>query len=248
MTRIGNGRGFCPWCKRRCDLTRPGCEMGERFARTGMAPDGMGPGARPLPPGMHGQFPHSGPTSMGPGGLPPFHGRGMGGPFGRAPHGPEGHGRPPRRHREKLTDDPRYQQDATEGKLMALIRVLGHRGHAMAGHGGQDRVLTILKDEGEMTQRALTERLGIQPGSASEIIGKLEKAGYLIRTPGLEDRRTADVSLTEAGVKRAEEAAEKRQVQREELFAALTAEERESLLALMEKLYVSWAEKDLGKK
>ena len=47
----------------------------------------------------------------------------------------------------------------------------------MEGRGGQNRVLTILKEEGEMTQRALTERLGIQPGSASEIIGKLEKGG-----------------------------------------------------------------------
>ncbi len=238
----------------------PGCGRGEGFARPGMMPDGKGHCAPPLPPEMPAPFRHAGPASGEPGGPPPFHGQPMGGPFGHAPHGPGGpgrgpggfgpggsggHGRPPRPPRGKLTDNPRYREDDTNGKLLALIRVLGHRGHAMEGPGGQNRVLSILKEEGEMTQRALTERLGIQPGSASELIGKLEKAGYLIRTPGLEDRRTAEVSLTEAGAARAGEAAEKRQAQREEMFAALTEEERQSLLALMEKLYLSWEERKL---
>ncbi len=243
MNEHGFGKEFCPCCKRRCDLTRPGCERGEEFARTGVIPGRGEHGGPPLPPDMPGKLRHYGPAAMGPGGPPPFPGRGMGVPFGNGPHGRGGHGRPPRPPRGKLTEDPRYQQDDTNGKLMALLRVLGHRGHAMEGFGGQNRVLTILKEEGEMTQRALTERLGIQPGSASEIIGKLEKAGYLIRTPGLKDRRTADISLTEAGATRAEEAAEKRETQREEMFAALTEEERETLRELMEKLYNAWAER-----
>lgn len=156
-------------------------------------------------------------------------------------HGPHDRGfRPPR---GKLTDSPRYIRENVNGKLLAMIRVLGHAGHRMDGKGGQNRVLSVLKDGGEMTQRELTEQLGIQPGSASEIIGKLEAAGYLIRTPSPADRRTADVSLTEAGAARAAAAEERMQARREEMFAALTEEEKDQLLALLERLYASWEEK-----
>ena len=40
-----------------------------------------------------------------------------------------------------------------------------------------------------MTQSELTEYLGVQPGSASEVIGKLESAGLIVRTPSEKDRR-----------------------------------------------------------
>lgn len=140
-------------------------------------------------------------------------------------------------------ESPRYQSDDVNGKLLTMLRVLGRGGHHMEGKGGQGRVLALLKEEGEMTQRELTEKLGIQPGSASEIIGKLEKAGYLIRTPGLADRRTADVSLTEAGAAMAAEYADKAQARKEEMLSALTEEEKDQMLSLLEKLYSDWEKK-----
>ncbi len=240
MNHLNDNRNICPGCGRHCDLTMPGCERGETFARTGQLPERKGRGGHELAPEMPGQFRRCGPASREPREHGP-HGPGEHGPHGPGEHGPHGHRRPPRPH-GNITESPRYQADDVNGKLLTMLRVLGHAGHHMEDKGGQGRVLAILKEEGEMTQRELTEKLGIQPGSASEIIGKLEKAGMLIRTPGLTDRRTADISLTAAGAARAGEAAEKAQSRRETMFAALTEEEKNEFLALTEKLYTSWEE------
>ena len=94
-----------------------------------------------------------------------------------------------------------------------------------------------------MTQRELTERLGIQPGSASELVGKLERAGLVERTPSEQDRRTADVRLTEAGRARREQRAAAEERQRSGLFAALSDEEKQTLLSLLERLYADWSER-----
>ena len=84
-------------------------------------------------------------------------------------------------------------------KLIINFRDISHTMRTLyEGRGSQKRVLIVLLETGKITQRALTERLGIQPGSASEVIAKLESAGLLVRTAGEEDRRTADISLTEA--------------------------------------------------
>ena len=240
MNHLNENRSICPGCGRHCDLSRPGCERGETFARTGQLPERKGRGGHDLPPEMPGQFRHYGPASHEPHEHGP-HGPEDHGPHGPGEHGPHGHRRPPHPH-GNITESPRYQADDVNGKLLALFRAAGHAGHHMDAGGGQGRILSILKEEGEMTQRELTEKLGIQPGSASEIIGKLEKAGMLVRTPSLTDRRTADISLTTAGAARAGEAAEKAQARRETMFAALTEEEKTQLLALMEKLYASWEE------
>ena len=66
----------------------------------------------------------------------------------------------------------------------------------MEDKGGQNRVLRLLAAEGPMTQRALTERICIQPASASELLGKLEKSGLIRRVTSEADRRTVDVTLT----------------------------------------------------
>lgn len=224
----------------------PGCERGEGIGHPGVGPERMGPGGRPpFPGGAPEGFRPGGPS--GEPGFPPR--EGFGGP-GCGPHGPGGPGGPhgcgPRRAprpRGRVTESPRYQADDVNGKLVTMLRVLGHAGHHMDGSGGQGRVLSLLKEEGEMTQRELTGKLGIQPGSASEIIGKLEKGGFLIRTPSLTDRRTADVSLTAEGTARAEEHLDRTQARREAMFAALTDEEKASLLQLLEKLYADWEEK-----
>lgn len=110
------------------------------------------------------------------------------------------------------------------------------------GKGSQKRILMILRERGEITQRELTERLGIQPGSASEVIGKLEAAGLIARTPSPTDHRTADIRLTEAGGAAAGEAYEKREQRHREMFACLSAEENQTLLGLLEKLNGAWSQ------
>lgn len=108
------------------------------------------------------------------------------------------------------------------------------------GRGSQRRILILLRESGSTTQRALTERLGIQPGSASEVIGKLEAAGLIRRTPSTADRRTSDICLTETGAAAAEEAFIQREACHRQMFACLSPEEQAALLGLLERINASW--------
>lgn len=139
---------------------------------------------------------------------------------------------------------PNYDEMDTNVRLVMNLRRVGHMIHFLyEGRGSQKRILIILCQEGNMTQRELTERLRIQPGSASEVIGKLENAGLIVRTPSRTDRRTADICLTESGKIEAQKAAKQRKARHEEMFSCLLPEEKETLLALTEKLNHDWAER-----
>lgn len=108
------------------------------------------------------------------------------------------------------------------------------------GKASQKRILIILNESGAMTQRDLTERLGIKPGSASEILSKLENAGLIVRTQNKADRRTTDICLTDSGRELAAEALAQRQKRHEEMFSCLTGEESQELLSLLEKICADW--------
>lgn len=133
--------------------------------------------------------------------------------------------------------------ETVDGQLIFRLRDISHVMRALyEGKGSQKRVLIVLEElGGNVTQRELTHRLGIQPGSASEVIAKLETAGCIRRTPSEADRRTVDITLTEKGLALAREAREQRVRRHEEMFACLTPEEKESLLSLLGKICSDWA-------
>ena len=71
----------------------------------------------------------------------------------------------------------RYQTLDIQQKLLWNLRDLGKTLHGMSeGRASQKRILVMLLRSGGMTQQELTERLEVRPGSASEVIGKLEGA------------------------------------------------------------------------
>lgn len=134
-----------------------------------------------------------------------------------------------------------YEKFDMNKKLIMNLRDLGHIIRFLyEGKGSQKQILIILLEAGNMTQRELTERISIQPGSASEVIGKLESAGLILRTPNQTDRRTTDIQLTETGRIQAEEAARQREIRHQEMFSCLSDEEKENLLLLAEKLNKDW--------
>ncbi|MBP3486830.1 MAG: MarR family transcriptional regulator [Roseburia sp.] len=141
----------------------------------------------------------------------------------------------------------RYDALDANNKLIWNLRDIGHTmRHISEGKGSQKRVLMVLRETGGMTQRELTEWLGIQPGSASEVVGKLEAAGLLLRTTSEKDRRTTDLRLTAEGEKAAKEAFIKREERHDKMFACLTAAEKQTLLSLLEKVNASWDEQYRG--
>lgn len=129
-------------------------------------------------------------------------------------------------------------------KLIINLRDLNHIMRFLyEGKESQKRILIVLNETGSITQRALTERLGIQPGSASEVIAKLENAGLILRTPSETDRRTSDITLTEKGKELAAQAIEQRSCRHEEMFSCLSADEKSLLLSMLEKVNASWEER-----
>ena len=87
-------------------------------------------------------------------------------------------------------------------------------------HRERERVLSLLDETEGISQQKLALILGIRPQSLSELLGKLEKDGLLVREKNPEDRRETLVSLTPEGRER----------------AASFEEERETLGALLTRL------------
>lgn len=142
-------------------------------------------------------------------------------------------------HRSMRT--PCYLSADINEKLIINLRDIGHMMRMQyEGKASQKRILIILRESGTLTQKELTERLGIQPGSASEILSKLESAGLIVRIQNETDRRTTNIMLTDYGNELASAAVEQRQKRHEEMFSCLTSEEKETLLSLLEKVRTDW--------
>ena len=82
--------------------------------------------------------------------------------------------------------------------------------------------------------------LGVQPGSMSEIISKLEGKGFVTRERG-EDRRGNTLRITDAGRAAIPKAAEA--PDEDALFSALNADERKSLADMLRALLNDWADR-----
>lgn len=142
--------------------------------------------------------------------------------------------------------DHQFPHEAADmnDRLLHLFLDINHMMRSQyEGRGSQKRILIILLESGRITQRSLTERIGIQPGSASEVIAKLEKNGLIIRSVSPDDRRTADITLTDQGRILAEEAAAQRRTRHEEMFSCLSEEEKNTLLGLLGQLCSDWQER-----
>lgn len=230
---MNDNKNICPCCGKGCDLSAPRCPRGEEYARTGVISPRSeghckhGHGNHENRKDCHGDHEH------------------------RHEHHRKECGCHEHKHHEHGSEDCKdghkgnrfshYSEMDTNDKILAQMSKLTHQSHHIfGGRGGQKRILHIIGKEGSMTQRELTERLDIQPGSASEIIKKLETAGYILRTANEADRRTSDISLTDSGIAQLQELDAERKNRRNELFSSLSPEEAEQLLTLLEKLSTEW--------
>lgn len=109
------------------------------------------------------------------------------------------------------------------------------REHGGNPHRGQGRVLALLKLKPEITQKELTFLLNMRNQSLGELLVKLERSGYIERTPSETDRRVMNVKLTEAGAEAAEQA-EQNQQDDGKLFESFTEEEREQFGGYLDRL------------
>ncbi len=163
--------------------------------------------------GRHGQGPrHPGQCGFG---MPPHH---PGMPFapgtGMPPYGPGPH--------------PGFGPHPGHG---------GHRG-CRPGIFPRERILSVVMDAGEngIRQKDIAEELGIHAPALTEQIDRLEADRYLERCANPDDKRSTLIKLTEKGRARACEVADERQARAARYCQALTEEEKDTLIALLDKL------------
>ena len=127
----------------------------------------------------------------------------------------------------------------TQDELTFLMRACGHiLYNSGSSRTGQGRILHILDREGTVGQKQLQCMLGIQSGSVSEILSKLEHEELICRARDPQDRRKMVVSLTEKGQRHAQTY---RAAQHDsEWFTALSEEEKTLLKDLLQRLLDSW--------
>ena len=127
----------------------------------------------------------------------------------------------------------------TNQELLQKLRLCGHYLHRMPdGRMSQRRILGILGEKDEMTQRELQGMLDIRSASMSEILGKIEGEGLIERRPSPEDRRAVQVRLSEEGRTVAAALRQAYDRQTEELFSCLNeAGEMRSVEEIHEEIW-----------
>ena len=137
------------------------------------------------------------------------------------------------------------ERAASEGLLLALLGQHAMR-HLRAAHAAsglsprQFHLLGLLHDRGLMTQRELGTVIDVDPSILVTLLNPLEAAGYLSRERDPADRRRHVVSLTPAGERQLDSAAQAQRQAEDELLSGLTdaqrAQLRDLLLTLRDRL------------
>lgn len=134
----------------------------------------------------------------------------------------------------------KIEMNSQEKLRMLLIRCGQKLSSNHSKHQTQGRVLKILYHQGPLTQRVIQEKLGIQPGSMSEISAKLERKGFLFREKDPSDKRKILLTITEAGREDVEQYQRQAAKKHHSYFNALTMDEQQQLSQLLEKLLAEW--------
>jgi DNA-binding MarR family transcriptional regulator len=143
---------------------------------------------------------------------------------------------PPRR------PDPDFlKRRIDESDLLELIDMAGRMAQRRPQGGpakSQALVLSILAGRDTLSQRELQQMLGVQPGSLSELLSKLEGKGYLIREKA-EDRRGNLLRITDAGRAAMPTADDDPE---DNPFDVLTDEQQDQLASMLRALLNRWVD------
>ncbi|GAB2821084.1 MarR family transcriptional regulator [Streptomyces chlorus] len=132
------------------------------------------------------------------------------------------------------------------GRVTRLSRAMGDRlEEAYAKYGisrGEFDVLATLRRSGEpyaLSPRQLSATLMLTTGGMTGRLDKLERAGLLRRSPDPHDRRGLQVTLTEQGLRLAEEAVGAGLALQTEALSALDGGRAEQLADLLRELLLA---------
>jgi DNA-binding MarR family transcriptional regulator len=129
------------------------------------------------------------------------------------------------------------EHELSPGLLLALLGNDAMR-RLRAAHDAHDLTprqfhLLGLLEHRALGQSALTERIGLDPSIVVGALNPLEERGLVARDRDPADRRRHTVSLTTAGREQLAAAAQAQRAVEDEIFAALSADQREQLRQLL---------------
>lgn len=101
---------------------------------------------------------------------------------------------------------------------------------------GFGRILDLLAENDGLRQQQIAENLDIRPQSASEAIANMEQAGLIRRVADEQDRRSSRAYITAEGQRLQTESLRWRLENARRVMTPLTEEEKQTLLALLEKV------------
>ena len=139
--------------------------------------------------------------------------------------------------------DLSFEESLDEQLVNAILDVGRDIRRLFEGKESQSRILMILRLQGAVTQKMLIQILHIQPGSASEILKKMEKAGLIIRVPNEMNRRASDIVLTRQGRSVSEKLIEQRRGRYQEMMACLSEDEKVSLFSMLDRMKEDWQQR-----
>ncbi|KAB8137966.1 MarR family transcriptional regulator [Gracilibacillus oryzae] len=97
-------------------------------------------------------------------------------------------------------------------------------------------VLELLYHQGEQPLQKIGDKILLASGSITYVVDKLEKKGYVKRTPYEKDRRITFASITKEGEELLNDIFPDHWKQIEAITAGLTQEEKEAAIDLLKKL------------
>src|SRR3954469_6742988 len=137
---------------------------------------------------------------------------------------------------------PRHEalEDYT-GFLLRKISMASFAGFSEScGHYGLHPMhfgmLSILASEGPISQRALSERTGVDASTMVQRMDTLEEEGLIERGRNAEDRRSYQLELTPRGREVLEDLKQQAGAHMDRLFGALSTNERRELNRLLQKV------------
>lgn len=100
----------------------------------------------------------------------------------------------------------------------------------------QCSVLAYLDRNPNINQAQLADLLGVSPIASARLLDRMEAGGWIIREADANDRRVRRLSMTDKARNTLSEAQAVARAVADEALAGLAAEERRTLVALLEKV------------
>ena len=136
-----------------------------------------------------------------------------------------------------------YEAVGALHRLELLRRIKARSLMADSGlHPGQPRLLEYIRQHPGCTQKEAADELDVTPASAAASLKRLEKAGFVTRTPDDKDARRNQLYMTGAGFEQMEKNRRQFEALDEKMFSGMTEDEITAFRSACEKMFDNLAD------